>query len=69
MSQQLREFRRGLADLKAASRIEPCLPPPARKPPSGAGWLYGFRMTTRRDVAGVRIITRNGHDWTHVSRS
>ena len=68
MSRQLREFRQGSAELKA-SRIEPCLPSPARKPPSGPGWIHeikhdGFRMMVRRDAVGVRIITRNGHDWT-----
>ena len=65
---RLREFRRGLEQAKA-SRIEPGLPSLARKPPSGAGWLHeikhdGFRMMVQRDAAGVRIITRNGHDWT-----
>ena len=48
---------------------EPCLPSPAAKPPAGAGWLHeikhdGFRMLVRRDGAGVRLFTRNGHDWT-----
>ena len=48
---------------------EPCLPSPAAKPPAGTGWLYeikhdGFRMLVRRDAAGVRLFTRNGHDWT-----
>jgi bifunctional non-homologous end joining protein LigD len=48
---------------------EPCLPSPAAKPPAGAGWLHeikhdGFRMLVRRDAAGVRLFTRNGHDWT-----
>jgi hypothetical protein len=48
---------------------EPCLPSPADKPPAGAGWLHeikhdGFRMLVRRDAAGVRLFTRNGHDWT-----
>jgi ATP-dependent DNA ligase len=48
---------------------EPCLPSPATKPPAGAGWLHeikhdGFRMLVRRDTAGVRLFTRNGHDWT-----
>jgi bifunctional non-homologous end joining protein LigD len=69
MSRQLIEFRRGLAEIKAASKIEPCLPSPVRKPPSGPGWLHeikhdGFRMMVRSDAAGVRIITRNGHNWT-----
>jgi hypothetical protein len=45
------------------------LPSPATKPPAGAGWLHeikhdGFRMLVRRDKAGVRLFTRNGHDWT-----
>src|SRR5438067_1950105 len=48
---------------------EPCLPSPAAKPPAGAGWLHeikhdGYRMLVRRDTAGVRLFTRNGHDWT-----
>jgi len=48
---------------------EPCLPSPAAKPPAGAGWLHeikhdGFRMLVRRDATGVRLFTRNGHDWT-----
>jgi hypothetical protein len=48
---------------------EPCLPSPAEKPPAGAGWLHeikhdGFRMLVRRDAAGVRLFTHNGHDWT-----
>src|SRR5215467_9833674 len=48
---------------------EPCLPSPAAKPPVGTGWLHeikhdGFRMLVRRDAAGVRLFTRNGHDWT-----
>jgi bifunctional non-homologous end joining protein LigD len=24
----------------------------------------GFRMMVRRDSAGIRLLTRNGHDWT-----
>jgi len=68
MSRQLREFRRGLVELKA-SRIEPCLPSPAAKPPSGPGWLHeikydGFRMMVRREAGRIQVLTRNGHDWT-----
>jgi bifunctional non-homologous end joining protein LigD len=49
--------------------IEPCLPSPAERPPSGPGWIHeikhdGFRMMVRRDPAGVRLLTRNGHDWS-----
>jgi len=47
--------------------IQPCLPSPAKKPPSGPGWLHeikhdGFRILARRDSAGVRLITRAGND-------
>jgi ATP-dependent DNA ligase len=49
--------------------IEPCLPSPADRPPSGPGWIHeikhdGFRLMVRRDAAGVRLLTRNGHDWS-----
>ena len=49
--------------------IEPCLPSRAERPPSGPGWVHeikhaGFRMMVRRDAAGVRLLTRNGNDWT-----
>jgi ATP-dependent DNA ligase len=49
--------------------IEPCLPSPAKAPPSGPGWLHeikhdGFRILARRDSAGVRLSTRHGNDFT-----
>jgi bifunctional non-homologous end joining protein LigD len=49
--------------------VEPCLPSPAKVPPSGPGWLHeikhdGFRILARRDAAGVRLISRNGNDFT-----
>jgi ATP-dependent DNA ligase len=49
--------------------IEPCLPSPAKAPPSGPGWIHeikhdGFRILARRDSAGVRLITRHGNDFT-----
>jgi bifunctional non-homologous end joining protein LigD len=25
----------------------------------------GYRLIARRDAAGVRLLTRNGHDWTY----
>ena len=42
---------------------------PAKVPPSGPGWIHeikhdGFRIMARRDAAGVRLITRNGNDFT-----
>jgi bifunctional non-homologous end joining protein LigD len=49
--------------------IEPCLPTPAARPPAGARWLHeikqdGYRLMARRDAGGVRLLTRNGHEWT-----
>ena len=49
--------------------IEPCLPSPAKTPPTGPGWIHeikhdGFRILARRDITGVRLITRNGSDFT-----
>ena len=55
--------------LRAAAFIEPCLPSPADKPPSGSNWIHeikhdGYRLMARRDPVGIRLITRNGNDWT-----
>jgi bifunctional non-homologous end joining protein LigD len=49
--------------------IEPCLPSPAKAPPSGPGWLHeikhdGFRILARKDAAGVGLITRAGNDFS-----
>src|SRR6516165_9123061 len=49
--------------------IEPCLPSPAKDPPSGPGWIHeikhdAFRILARRDSAGVRLITRAGNDFS-----
>ena len=52
---------------RPAGFIEPCLPSPAKKAPSGPDWIHevkhdGFRILAHRDAAGVRLLTRNGHD-------
>ena len=49
--------------------IEPCLPSPAKAPPSGPGSIHeikhdGFRILARRDSAGVRLITHAGNDFS-----
>jgi bifunctional non-homologous end joining protein LigD len=49
--------------------VEPCLPSPAKAPPSGPDWIHeikhdGFRILARKDAAGVRLITRNANDFT-----
>jgi len=48
--------------------FKPCLPIKAPKPPTGAAWLHeikhdGYRLMARRDPVGIRLLTRNGHDW------
>ena len=49
--------------------IEPCLPSPADKPPSGSNWTHeikhdGYRMMARREPVGIRMLTRRGNDWS-----
>ena len=49
--------------------IEPCLPSPAERPLSGPNWIHeikhdGYRLMARRDPVGIRLLTRNGHDWS-----
>src|SRR5215471_20936128 len=51
-----------------SSFIEPCLPSRADQPPSGPDWVHeikhdGYRLMARRDPTGIRLLTRNGHDW------
>ena len=48
--------------------IKPCLPSPADRPPTGPDWVHeikhdGYRLMARRDPIGIRLLTRNGHDW------
>jgi bifunctional non-homologous end joining protein LigD len=57
------------ARLTPSRFIEPCLPSRADHPPIGAGWIHeikldGFRLMARRGAAGVRLLTRNGFDWS-----
>jgi ATP-dependent DNA ligase len=42
--------------------IESCLPSPA-------DWIHeikhdGYRLMARRDPIGIRLLTRNGYDWS-----
>ena len=58
-----------LLQTRRAGFIEPCLPSPADHPPSGSSWIHeikhdGYRLMARRDPAGIRLITRGGHDWS-----
>jgi bifunctional non-homologous end joining protein LigD len=54
--------------LTRAAFIEPCLPSPAERLPSGPDWVHeikhdGYRLMARRDPVGIRLLTRNGYDW------
>ena len=54
---------------RCLSRYEPCLPSPAKHPPAGSGWIHeikhdGFRIIAEREVDRVRLMTRNGHDFS-----
>ena len=49
--------------------VEPCLPSAVERPPAGGDWIHeikhdGFRLLARLGASGVRLFTRNGHDWT-----
>jgi bifunctional non-homologous end joining protein LigD len=51
------------------STIAPCLPKPAKEPPTGPGWVHeikhdGFRILARRIGDRVRLYTRHGTDFT-----
>jgi ATP-dependent DNA ligase len=57
--------------LRAASYgfIRPALPCTADHPPVSGNWIHeikhdGYRLMVRRDGAGVRLLTRNGRDWS-----
>jgi bifunctional non-homologous end joining protein LigD len=59
---------RGASAPPRSGFIEPCLPSAAERPPSGPDWVHeikhdGYRLMARRDSVGVRLLTRNGHDW------
>lgn len=52
------------------ARIEPCLALLVEEPPNGPEWAFevkwdGYRLALHNDGKAVRILTRNGHDWTH----
>ena len=49
--------------------LSPQLATPAESPPTGPGWRFepkwdGYRTLARIEGGDVRLLTRNGHDWT-----
>jgi bifunctional non-homologous end joining protein LigD len=63
-----RETSRRLSPDRSLRPFEPCLPRPAKEPPTGPGWIHeikhdGFRILARRDANGVRLFTRNGYNF------
>jgi bifunctional non-homologous end joining protein LigD len=59
-----------LSHTRRPGLIEPCLPSPANKPPSGPGWLHeikhdGFRVIARKDGPRVRLYSRPGNALTY----
>src|SRR5262245_26440058 len=55
---------------RVSTFIEPCLPSPADRPPSGPDWIHeikheGFRIIARKKGAQVRLYSRPGNDLTH----
>jgi bifunctional non-homologous end joining protein LigD len=49
--------------------VLPSLNRACRRLPSGPDWVHeikhdGYRLMARRDPVGIRLLTRNGHDWS-----
>jgi bifunctional non-homologous end joining protein LigD len=64
-----RELQRRLLAEETQPRFEPCLPRPTKEPPSGPGWIHeikhdGFRILAHRQGPTIRLITRNGYDFS-----
>ncbi|WP_082885246.1 DNA ligase [Bradyrhizobium stylosanthis] len=52
-----------------STAFEFCLPTAAKAVPTGCDWFHevkydGYRLRVERNGSAVRLITRNGHDWT-----
>ena len=53
---------------RSADFIEPCLPSPAKRPPSGPGWIHeikhdGFRIIAHRSGDRVQLVMRAGNNF------
>jgi bifunctional non-homologous end joining protein LigD len=50
-------------------KFAPCIPTRATKVPASPDWIHelkydGYRLIVVRDGDRVKLLTRNGHDWT-----
>jgi bifunctional non-homologous end joining protein LigD len=50
--------------------FQPCIPTRGTKVPAGAEWLHeikhdGYRVIVQREGKRVRLLTRNGYDWSN----
>jgi bifunctional non-homologous end joining protein LigD len=58
-----------LQHVRRSGFLEPCLPSPGDRPPTGSGWIQeikhdGYRLMASRDPVGIQLLTRNGYDWS-----
>ena len=49
--------------------FEPCIPTRGTKVPAGPDWFHeikhdGYRLIVQREGKRVRLLTRNGNDWS-----
>jgi hypothetical protein len=49
--------------LRAATFIEPCLPSPADKPPSGSSWIHEIKHDGYRLMARLDHVSGQGHGY------
>jgi bifunctional non-homologous end joining protein LigD len=66
--ERVRIFRSG-AYLEPMPKFEFCIPTRGTKVPHAPDWIHeikydGYRLRVERDGDRVRLITRNGYDWT-----
>jgi bifunctional non-homologous end joining protein LigD len=59
----------GARPVKLRRRVEPQLATLVEAPPEAEGWLHevkfdGYRLMCRIGAGTVRLVSRNGHDWT-----
>ncbi len=58
-------YRKVERRIQRSVTFEPCLPRPAKQPPSGPDWLHeikhdGLRIVAQKEADRVRLLTRNG---------